>query len=252
MSYSGKEPAGLLRRIDANLNRAREAARVVEDIARFSLDDVGTYKALRNIRLGLGRFAEKAHINSEALLAARRSARDVGKKAAHRKSKNSSDDEAQTVSRNFARLQEAIRSLEECARSVAPHTCALLQSWRFRAYDLHKKVSLTLGRRSRLEGARLYALLTARLAPLGLERTARLLLKGGVDIIQVREKSMSDSDLIIAAGQIAKMCRAAGAISIIHDRPDIAMAAGADGVHLGAEDMPIAGARAVMGEGAII
>ncbi len=241
-----------LRLIDANLNRAREAVRVIEDVVRFGMDDAAAYDSLRSIRLGLGDFARTLGIDPAALLAARRSSADVGRGAAHRKSKNAPDDEAQIISRNFARLQEALRSLEETARAVQPNAGAVLQAWRFAAYDLQKSTVLALTRRSLLEGKRLYALLSEEFSPRGAERTARLLLRGGVDIIQIREKDMGAAELVAHAKKIVALCRRAGAISIVNDRPDIALAADADGVHLGPEDMPVAEARRIMGANKIV
>ncbi len=241
-----------LRLIDANLNRAREAVRVIEDIVRFRMDDAAIYGSLRKIRLGLGDFASTLGIAPAALLAARRSSADVGREALHRTSKIAPDDPTQIISRNFARLQEALRSLEETARAVQPAASADLQAWRFAAYDLQQACVLTLTRQSLLENRRLYALLSEKFSPKGAERTARLLLKGGVDIIQIREKAMSVANLIEHTKKIAAMCRRAGAISIANDRVDVAMAADADGVHLGPEDMPIAQARSILGANKII
>ena len=244
--------ADLLRLLDANLNRAREAARVVEDIARFCLDDGTAYRRLREIRLGLGRFADSAGLDGALVLAARDTGRDVGREAPHRKTPGSADDVESVAALNFARLQEALRSLEEISRVIAPKASARLQSYRFAAYALHKGVSTALRRRGMLDGTRLYALLTGRLAPKGLERTARLLLRGGVDIIQLREKSLADRELLGAAAKVAALCRRAGALCIVNDRPDIALAADADGVHLGGEDLPVRDARRVLGEAKVI
>ena len=242
-----------LRLIDANLNRAREAVRVVEDQIRFGLDDAAAYKTLREIRLGLGAGAALLGVEQSALLAARRSSHDVGREAAHRKTKNSPTTTAtEIVARNFARLQEALRSLEETARAVRPAASAKFQSWRFAAYDLQQSVVLALTRRSLLADKRLYALLTEEFAPLGAVRTARALLKGGVDIIQIREKEMGTADFVAHAKKIVALCRKFGAVSIVNDRVDVALAAGADGVHLGAEDMAVADARAIMGADKII
>jgi thiamine-phosphate pyrophosphorylase len=84
------------------------------------------------------------------------------------------------------------------------------------------------------------------------EQLARLAIAGGADTIQLRDKSMSDDDLAAVARGVLAVCRAAGVPLIVNDRIHVARAAGADGVHLGREDAPVAAARAALGPGAII
>jgi thiamine-phosphate pyrophosphorylase len=74
---------------------------------------------------------------------------------------------------------------------------------------------------------------------------ARILLDAGARVMQLRLKNASGRDLLAAARVIATMCRERGAMLIVDDRTDIAMLAGADGVHLGQEDLPLEGARRV-------
>lgn len=81
---------------------------------------------------------------------------------------------------------------------------------------------------------------------------AELAIAGGADTIQLRQKTGSTRALIETARQIQGLCRKAGATFIVNDRVDVAIAAGADGVHLGQDDFPIPLARSLLGEGAII
>ncbi len=81
---------------------------------------------------------------------------------------------------------------------------------------------------------------------------ARILLDAGARVMQLRLKSASSRDLLAAARAIAPMCRERGAILIVDDRADIAMLAGADGVHLGQEDLPLEPARLLVGRDMII
>ncbi len=80
----------------------------------------------------------------------------------------------------------------------------------------------------------------------------RQALQGGVRIVQLREKKRPDSTFITLAEQALALCRSAGAWLIINDRVEVAFAAGADGVHLGRDDLPLAEARRRLGEEAII
>jgi thiamine-phosphate diphosphorylase len=79
-----------------------------------------------------------------------------------------------------------------------------------------------------------------------------LALRGGVRIIQVREKGLPTSDYIKLASDALKLTRPQGAFLIINDSVEVAAAVNADGVHLGQEDMPVAEARKTVGPGVII
>ncbi|MCK9278391.1 MAG: thiamine phosphate synthase [Methanoculleus sp.] len=88
----------------------------------------------------------------------------------------------------------------------------------------------------------------------GLSHTeiARRAVAGGADTIQLRDKRLSGRDLLIVASAIRKVTRDAGALFIVNDRLDVAIAAGADGVHLGESDLPIEHARRIAPPGFII
>lgn len=79
-----------------------------------------------------------------------------------------------------------------------------------------------------------------------------LAIAGGADTIQFRQKSGSTREMIEVARQMKKLCADAGMTFIVNDRVDVAIAAGADGVHLGQDDFPIPLARELLGEGRII
>lgn len=82
--------------------------------------------------------------------------------------------------------------------------------------------------------------------------SARLALEGGCRWVQLRMKSANESELEQTARIVQRICREHGATFIIDDDVLLAKRIGADGVHLGKEDMPIAEARAILGAGAII
>ncbi len=81
---------------------------------------------------------------------------------------------------------------------------------------------------------------------------ACILLASGVRIMQLRLKNTASRDFLAAARAIAALCHERGVLLIVNDRADIAKLAGADGVHVGQDDLPIADARALMGPAAII
>ena len=78
---------------------------------------------------------------------------------------------------------------------------------------------------------------------------AAALLRGGARILQLRWPGASARELLAAARAIRPLARAAGALFLVNDRPDVARAAEADGVHLGQDDLPVAAARRVLGAG---
>ena len=77
-------------------------------------------------------------------------------------------------------------------------------------------------------------------------------LAGGVDVVQLRLKDASDAEVVGAARAFRDACDRHGALFLLNDRPDLVAACGADGVHVGQDDLPPAGARAVVGAGRIL
>jgi thiamine-phosphate pyrophosphorylase len=110
-------------------------------------------------------------------------------------------------------------------------------------------------RRARLREARLYLVCGADGDGRGnLRAFLDAALRGGVDVVQLREKdpAFGDAGLLDAARTFRAAADAHGALFVLNDRPDLAAAAGADGVHVGQDDMPIAQARVLAGEDALI
>jgi len=77
-------------------------------------------------------------------------------------------------------------------------------------------------------------------------------LRGGVDVVQLREKELGDERLIEAAAPFRAACEAHGALFVLNDRPDLVEACGADGVHVGRSDTPVAEALALVGPGRLL
>ncbi len=105
-----------------------------------------------------------------------------------------------------------------------------------------------MDRRQRLHAARLY-FVGDRAALAGALEGA---LRGGVDIVQLRDKHAGDDELIAAAASARELCAAHGALFLVNDRPDLAAAVGADGVHVGQDDAPVSAARAAVGADALV
>jgi thiamine-phosphate pyrophosphorylase len=107
-------------------------------------------------------------------------------------------------------------------------------------------------RRARLRDARLYLVCDLRPGGRDLAGVLAPALAGGVDIVQLRDKDASDDELLAAAAIARALCDDAGALLILNDRPALVAAAGADGCHVGQQDMDIASARALAGPDALV
>jgi thiamine-phosphate pyrophosphorylase len=100
----------------------------------------------------------------------------------------------------------------------------------------------------RLRHARLYLVIDAAAAG----RIVPAALEGGVDIVQLREKSAPDAAVIEAGKRLRAVCDEHRALLIVNDRPDLALACGADGVHVGQDDMALDEARTLVGDDLIV
>ena len=97
-----------------------------------------------------------------------------------------------------------------------------------------------------LEDARLYLVAPARLRAGDLADLVPELADAGVDLVQLREKGLEAGDILRVGAPIARACRDSSLPFIVNDRPDIALALDADGVHLGQNDLPVGVARRIL------
>ena len=104
-----------------------------------------------------------------------------------------------------------------------------------------------IDRRTRLASSRLYLVLEAR--PHGRDPSGLLdaALRGGVDIVQLRDKELPDDELVRAAAPFRRACDVHGALFVLNDRPELVERCGADGVHVGQQDAAVADARRAVG-----
>ncbi|MEY2441442.1 MAG: thiamine-phosphate pyrophosphorylase, partial [bacterium] len=114
------------------------------------------------------------------------------------------------------------------------------------------RVPVFADRRARLDRAVLYLVCATRPGGRALADVLGPALMGGVDIVQLRDKLATDEELLAAAAVSRRLCDAAGALLILNDRPDLVRAAGADGCHVGQDDVPVSEARDLAGKDAIV
>lgn len=107
-------------------------------------------------------------------------------------------------------------------------------------------------RRARLAAARLYMVCNSRPGGRELTGVLRAAIAGGVDIVQLRDKQIPDEELTEVVRTAHTICVQMGALLIVNDRPRVALEVGADGVHVGQEDMPVAQVREMVGPDVLI
>ncbi len=250
--FAQPDPVGEIdaaRVLDANFNRAREAARVLEDYCRFSLDDRFLTEQIKELRHELA--AISTRLPASLLLAARETRQDVGTSVSTL-GEYERRTPTQVAIANGKRLQESLRSLEEFGKLFAPEIGRALESLRYRAYTLERALNVGSQSREILATAKLYVLLTGAQCQAALDWTIERAAAGGVDIVQLREKSLPDRELLARARNVRRWTRKAGVLFIVNDRPDIARLSEADGVHLGQDDLTIKDARRLLGAEALI
>jgi thiamine-phosphate pyrophosphorylase len=106
--------------------------------------------------------------------------------------------------------------------------------------------------RERLEDARLYLCTGARRSSGDLAAFLDAVLGAGVDIVQLREKGLEAAEELALLEVFADACRRHGRLLAVNDRADVALAAGADVLHLGQDDLPVPVARRILGPGPVI
>jgi len=228
--------------IDANLDRAGEGFRFLEDIARFILNDAALTKSLKELRHNI--ITTSPHFNKK-LLQARDAETDIGAeiKAANQAKQGNLLDK---ITANSKRVQQSLRVLEELA--ALPDTeldATVISRARFELYSLEREISSRFMRRDKAAFIKgLYAIIDGdSLNERDHIDTARQLLNGGARIIQLRDKNLCGKELLCIARELKLLCEKHNALFIVNDYLDIALASDADGLHLGQDDLPVATAR---------
>ena len=272
-SKNGSAPLSVWRILDANLNRAREGLRVLEDFSRFLADNHDVSLKLKSMRHDLVA-AEKhlyaiAGIGMAERLQFRDTEGDVG-------TSQMTDGEQQrsavedVIIANARRVEESLRSLEEFGKLVSAPFSAAMKSLRYHSYTVekflaalssngpltedHKAQDCRVGKpgAGRLLRAHVYVLITESMCRLPWQQVVEQSLQAGADVLQLREKSLNDRELLRRAKWIRAACGNAHALFIVNDRPDIAVICDADGVHVGQEEFTVDDARRILKPGQFV
>lgn len=235
--------------LDAAANRVREGLRVLEDHVRFSLDDAHLTRLLKTWRHN---FAHAfALVDERALLRSRDTPRDVGTEI-HTRHEATRETLLDVVRASFKRVQEAARTLEEFGKVVSSELGVQLGRLRYELYTLEKAVLMTHASGERLAGRDLYLLVSEELCPRGSGPVIRAALAEGAAIIQIREKKMSDRNLLAHGRRVREWTKESGALLIMNDRPDLAALTDADGVHVGQDELTVREVRRIVGPGKLV
>jgi thiamine-phosphate pyrophosphorylase len=222
--------------LDANLDRAREGLRVIEEWCRFGLKTTELTAICKDLRQAL------AHWHRPEFRAARNTPNDPGTTLTHAQEQERPGMTA-LVRANLGRVQEALRVIEEYGKLVEPELSLAAKQMRYQVYTLESNL-LPDQRLEKLRQARLYLVTAPHPNLLTVVEAA---LQNGLSLVQYREKSLDDAARLAMARQLRELCDRYQALLIVNDRVDLALAADADGVHLGQQDVPMELARRILG-----
>lgn len=227
------------RLIDANANRASEAMRVLEDLGRLVLDRADLGGSIKRCRHEL-----RGIVPGDWAAASRDVRGDVGTglSTATEGQRSGLHDVADAAA---ARLGEALRVIEETLK-VTGGDSGGVEALRYAMYDHAAAVCAALGSRRRQQWP-LCLVLSIDACRRPWQDVVQGALDGGAACVQVREKAMGDAALLAHVRLVIELARPRGAAVIVNDRVDLALAADADGAHLGDADLSIANARRVAG-----
>lgn len=235
--------------LDANFNRVREALRVCEDCGRFALNDPAITAMAKAMRSDLREILRAMPVAE--FIASRDTPGDIGTEITS-PTETSRRDLGEVAVAACKRLAEALRSIEEYSKFVAPGQVLNIERLRYNAYTLEQRLVGRLQVGQGFADVRLYVLVGTMCCGGSVRDVARAAVAGGADALQLREKNVPDNVFLALAAELRELTDETGKILLINDRADIASLVGADGLHLGQHDLPIAEARKLLRPGAIV
>lgn len=239
----------VFRVIDANANRALEGLRVIEECARFQLDDKFLTQTLKNIRHQLAQTLQK--LPPLARLLARDTQTDVGTQC-QTSTEYKRTGIGEIVRANIARVGEALRCIEEFSKVVSPVVAAEVEATRYAFYTASAALEIVSASSDRLKDAQLYLLVDGGSSLEEFRRQVSLLVNSQVDIIQLRDKTLSDRELLERAKLAREMTLNSSTLFVMNDRADLAALCRADGVHVGQDELSVREIRQIAGNEILI
>jgi thiamine-phosphate pyrophosphorylase len=237
---SSLNPA-ISRILDANLDRAREGLRIIEEWCRFGLNHSAFTHDCKEMRQELAKW------HTPQLRMARNTAEDVGTVLSHPQEEERDSLES-VLQANLCRIQEALRVLEEYGKLYDSKMGLSFKQMRYRVYTLESNL-MGYSRYQKLQESCLYLVTSPTEDLLNVVESA---LQGGLTLVQYRDKEANNEVRFDYAQKLCQLCHQYNALFIVNDHVDLALAVDADGVHLGQQDLPIAVARNLLGSQKII
>ncbi len=249
------EEQSIYRILDASANRCREGLRVIEEFVRFHQEDEQNVRNIKEIRHLFSQIC--LQLDLEQAMQARDTPGDVGTKITL-PTEMSRQSLQELVRANCSRVGEALRTLEEYSKLIAVEAPALIEKIRYQFYSVEKQLLQNNSRRARLENSVIYFLISAESCrgegtdEENFETVAKQAIAAGVDLIQLREKKLSDRELLKRARLLREWTLGTNTLFVVNDRPDLALLCDADGVHVGQEELPVKEVRKIVGQTMLI
>ncbi|AFZ54148.1 thiamine phosphate synthase [Cyanobacterium aponinum] len=236
-----EQKQAIYRILDANLDRAREGLRIIEEWCRFGLNNQTMAESCKQMRQELSQW------HSPEIRAARDTVNDVGTTLTHPKEEKRENLDSVLLA-NLCRIQEALRVLEEYSKLINGKFALTMKQMRYQVYTLESQL-MNKNNHQLLSQSSLY-LVTSPVE--NLYEVVESALQGGLKLVQYRHKDETDVVRYEQASKLKQLCHKYNALFLVNDRIDLALAVNADGVHLGQTDLPISVARQLLGKDKII
>lgn len=234
--------------VDVGIHRVLEGLRTLDDYARFVLESKALVERLKGLRHQFRTVADR--LPAASRLASRSIPRDVGADIGtpSEYDRRSPQDVARAA---LGRLHESLRSLEEYTKLFSEDVSHGLERLRYEVYELEAALWDPGARRKRLAQASVCLLVDTGRQLDRLVEQARAFVDAGLGMVQLRAKRASDRELLQGARRV-RDAFADRTLLIINDRSDVALAADADGVHVGQDDLPLDVARRIVGSSRLV
>jgi len=236
-----EQKQAIYRILDANLDRAREGLRIIEEWCRFGLNNQTMAESCKQMRQELSQW------HSREIRAARDTVNDVGTTLTHPQEEKRENLDSVLLA-NLCRIQEALRVLEEYSKLINGKFALTMKQMRYQVYTLESQL-MNKSNHQLLSQSSLY-LVTSPVE--NLYEVVESALQGGLKLVQYRHKDETDVVRYEQASKLKQLCHKYNALFLVNDRIDLALAVNADGVHLGQTDLPISVARQLLGKDKII
>jgi thiamine-phosphate pyrophosphorylase len=215
--------------LDANINRASEGLRVLEEISRFLYENPNLTEEIKTVRHNI-----RKTFRGKSLILSRNALEDIGYKNSIKSELDKKDTLIQLIEANFKRVQEALRVIEENLKILGePALSKKYESFRFNIYDIEKYFYKPFFPKTDIYG------ITNESYGKSHVEIAKELIQAGIKIIQYREKDKSKNEKYNQCLEIRKITSKKNVFFIVNDDIDIAIAVKADGIHIGQNDLPV-------------